>query len=457
MINELDHRFIPVNQQLIHGCSHLAHIPSAPSVDIVESTFRMFPQRRTAFRSLRVQSRDDLRLTTHSCAHNCIERSANKALHFGIHRTSRPPHSAPPSHFPFPIPLIEMPRALSIPFQGKPMRSPATAISSHSKRAFSTRWAVALILGSVLGLATGAHAQTRLPLRAPVEQDAKIPTLVAGRSAIVFLKQQSSVHSPDGNGRDETVSVFVDGTYHASLPKPSWSYAEVCPGPHAVKAVQDRNILAVTEQQPPGRSYQFPAASTTFFEVRDDIHGLPQIETVDAAEATAAVAQLPRAVHTISRLQTGACTSVADVAPAPAPVAAPTTTTRYTLRASTFFDFDDAGMRSKDGKSSAELDQIIQKVHANYMTVENIDVIGYADPTGSATYNLDLSRKRAETVARYLANADFPSAVITPRGMGATHLAVSGCAARSKTPQELHACNEPNRRVELIVNGHLKN
>ncbi|GAA0543839.1 outer membrane protein OmpA-like peptidoglycan-associated protein [Rhizomicrobium palustre] len=77
-----------------------------------------------------------------------------------------------------------------------------------------------------------------------------------------------------------------------------------------------------------------------------------------------------------------------------------------------------------------------------------IDVDGFTDTTGSYDYNMGLSRSRAVTVARVLADNGVASARISPRGFGETELAVP-------TGDNV---NEPrNRRVEIRIVPHRGN
>lgn len=197
--------------------------------------------------------------------------------------------------------------------QINPMCHSHADLHSRAHSNLLTRCAAALALVNILGMAlpAPAHAQGGPQGRALpwtlVDTDAHIPTVSEGHSAIVFLKLQDDA-LPDGTGaRDATVSVFVDGSYHASLPKASWAYAEVCSGPHALKAVQDKTLLSVAEGQSPGRQYQLPPSSTSYFQLREDDKGAPVLEALDSGAAAAVAAQLPRAVHTISRVLPGQC------------------------------------------------------------------------------------------------------------------------------------------------------
>lgn len=79
---------------------------------------------------------------------------------------------------------------------------------------------------------------------------------------------------------------------------------------------------------------------------------------------------------------------------------------------------------SKDAKIA--LDAMIQKATANPRQV--IEVVGYTDEVGPTSYNLTLSRRRAEAVARYLVQNNVPLKSISLIGLG-----------KEQTPQLLAA------------------
>ncbi|MFK4873295.1 MULTISPECIES: OmpA family protein [unclassified Novosphingobium] len=71
-----------------------------------------------------------------------------------------------------------------------------------------------------------------------------------------------------------------------------------------------------------------------------------------------------------------------------------------------------------------------------------IDVYGHTDSTGSATYNQDLSKRRADSVARYLIMRGVSSARIQTQGMGKNYP-----VADNTTPEG----RAKNRRVEIKI------
>jgi outer membrane protein OmpA-like peptidoglycan-associated protein len=71
-----------------------------------------------------------------------------------------------------------------------------------------------------------------------------------------------------------------------------------------------------------------------------------------------------------------------------------------------------------------------------------IDVYGHTDSTGSDTYNLDLSKRRADAVARYLISRGVSSARIQTQGMGEAYAVADNNTAEGRSR---------NRRVEVKI------
>jgi outer membrane protein OmpA-like peptidoglycan-associated protein len=71
-----------------------------------------------------------------------------------------------------------------------------------------------------------------------------------------------------------------------------------------------------------------------------------------------------------------------------------------------------------------------------------IDVYGHTDSTGSDQYNLDLSRRRADAVGRYLISRGVSSARIQSQGMGESYPVADNNTAEGRAK---------NRRVEVKI------
>lgn len=104
------------------------------------------------------------------------------------------------------------------------------------------------------------------------------------------------------------------------------------------------------------------------------------------------------------------------------------------------FAFDDANVRSEDQPAIDKFADVAGK----HFTGSVITVEGFADPAGTQSYNLDLSRRRADAVR----------SLLLARGMGADQIRAVGYGkTRLVVPNASH--DEPgaeqNRRVVFVI------
>lgn len=101
------------------------------------------------------------------------------------------------------------------------------------------------------------------------------------------------------------------------------------------------------------------------------------------------------------------------------------------------FDFDRAELRSQNRETLSRIAGVL-------MTAEGfgIQVYGHTDDVGTATYNKELSERRAETVRRYLIEAGVDADKIQSKGFGKAAPLVEGTDPASR---------QKNRRVEIAV------
>jgi outer membrane protein OmpA-like peptidoglycan-associated protein len=104
------------------------------------------------------------------------------------------------------------------------------------------------------------------------------------------------------------------------------------------------------------------------------------------------------------------------------------------------FAFDDASVRPEDQAALDRFASIVTKYYGGSM----ITVEGFADPAGSPSYNVQLSRRRAESVRDYLSSKGLTADQLRTIGYGETRQVVSG-AERDEPGAEL------NRRVVFVV------
>lgn len=106
------------------------------------------------------------------------------------------------------------------------------------------------------------------------------------------------------------------------------------------------------------------------------------------------------------------------------------------------FGFDDAAVRAAD---EAALEKFAQ-VAAKHYPGATITIEGFADPAGSAAYNLRLSRERADAVRDYLVTKGLDGSNLKTIGYGKTRLV-------RPNAQGEEAGAELNRRVTFVVDA----
>ena len=136
--------------------------------------------------------------------------------------------------------------------------------------------------------------------------------------------------------------------------------------------------------------------------------------------------------------------------PGQAPAAAQVQQQRYTLSGDALFAFDKHGINDILAGGRAELDQLANTLRS-FDQLNGLTVIGHTDYLGSDSYNLQLSQRRASTIAQYLVSRGIPANLIQAQGMGESQ-PVKQCDEKLSRNQ-LIACLQPNRRVEIEVNG----
>jgi outer membrane protein OmpA-like peptidoglycan-associated protein len=101
-------------------------------------------------------------------------------------------------------------------------------------------------------------------------------------------------------------------------------------------------------------------------------------------------------------------------------------------------------------EAKAALDQLAIKVQSMPRVV--VEVVGFADAVGPQDYNIDLSRKRADTVERYLVTQRVPLHVIHTVGLG-EEVPPSGLEADNSLNTSKSEGERAGRRVLIRIFG----
>lgn len=101
------------------------------------------------------------------------------------------------------------------------------------------------------------------------------------------------------------------------------------------------------------------------------------------------------------------------------------------------FDVDSEELKPAPKRAIADMARELRKVG-----IEGIRIEGHTDNLGSRSYNVDLSRRRAEVVAREFVECGFPDAAIERKGWGFEHPVASNDTLEGRAL---------NRRVAIVV------
>lgn len=263
--------------------------------------------------------------------------------------------------------------------------------------------------------------------------------LNADLANVVFVRDQAFT---DGTA----VNIFVGSEYLASLLPGAYKQVNVCPDNQKLVAihtdVKDRYLTKAYG----GQYYNLPKNQTTYLRVVQNSQGQPAFLAMNAEEIEQAKRQAQEQIHTLPRVEK-------ELACASKP-AAPVVLKQITLQASALFAFDKADQHNMLAKGQQEIKDAAAAIRSESATVNRIDVIGYTDPDGSDSYNLALSAQRAQSVKQALINNGLDANLVFAEGRGKTNLVVTDCLAKYAQNRSARlACNQPNRRVEIILYG----
>jgi len=102
------------------------------------------------------------------------------------------------------------------------------------------------------------------------------------------------------------------------------------------------------------------------------------------------------------------------------------------------FDVDSATLAPGARPKVRQLGDVMQRYPRTI-----VEVAGHTDSSGSDAHNLDLSRRRAESIADELVAAGVAPGRISVRGLGESMPLVSNASAAGR---------QENRRVEIVIN-----
>lgn len=250
------------------------------------------------------------------------------------------------------------------------------------------------------------------------------------QATVYFYREQDAFVGP-------AVNVFVDGDYLASVKEGGYRAALVC-------STGERILPSFTKNggfadRDTGIDYNFEVGSVSYVKILLNNAGQPVFQRVSADEGQNAIGRLAQQTQTLPRVKDNRLCQRAVMK-------------KFTLGAHSLFKFDKASYKDMLVKGKREIQTVANKIKSGQFKVRGIKVIGYTDPQGNDEYNQRLSERRAITVKRALQSAGI-TAPITAQGLGERNLLVRGCSQKYRNRNARMQCDQPNRRVEIIIYG----
>lgn len=290
-------------------------------------------------------------------------------------------------------------------------------------------------------------AQAQAPNQSGVIEsaDGRIEVLGQSYSGFAPVGQNQSrivVYRLQDGRLSGATSIFVDGTYHASLIK--GAYSELCYTPGNVELGSRQAQVGLRSRDLPDSitAIELRGGQTHYLRVREQ-GNRPVLYPVAAAQAQQELPGERLQMHTISRV----AQECKEAPPEPARVQPGL----YTIAADSLFAFARSDRQAMTHAGLAAVDLLVAQLRRDYVRLDRLHIIGHADPLGSRDINERLSIERASTVREYIRETGQLPVAITAEGRGSREPVTTDCP--SVVTAQAKACNEPNRRVVIEVTG----
>ncbi|UJF25353.1 OmpA family protein [Suttonella sp. R2A3] len=237
----------------------------------------------------------------------------------------------------------------------------------------------------------------------------------------------------------KAVVISIDGEYLTSLLPGEYSPVAVCANrvqPITVAYTgQDAGYLMKAERQ--GPQAQPKQGEIFYIQIVHQPEGLPLLMEVPADVAKEELAQTTLHTYTRPRVNNqNNCGPVKEEV--------------HVLNSDVLFPFDQSSVDSILPPGREDTIALAQSI--DNQRLDSVAVHGHTDPTGTDAYNQTLSEKRAASIRELMIAGGVNASIIEVQGFGESKLIVDDCFAQFPGDREAQrACNEVNRRVEVIV------
>ena len=273
----------------------------------------------------------------------------------------------------------------------------------------------------------------------------KVPRMVVPQQGrVVFYRNANSTSK-------KVASIYINGSYHASLQRGGYSALCLPPVKLDVAARMQQNGVDVRDDYDIVNALVLQGSQDVFVRINEQNNGRAVMEAVKADMALPELVKTREQQHTISRVAEAVpCIEDSTPAPKPQPQEPVFYTQNITLGADALFAFGRSGINDISDKGRRTLDHLIDRIKTEFGSADRVHmhVVGHADPFGNPESNLALSKARSATIKEYFVRGGLRADRITTDGKGSTDPIVS--CSRVQTAASIE-CNKPNRRVVIGV------
>ena len=273
----------------------------------------------------------------------------------------------------------------------------------------------------------------------------KVPRMVVPQQGrVVFYRNANSTSK-------KVASVYINGSYHASLQRGGYSALCLPPVKLDVAARMQQNGQDFRDDYDIVNALVLQGSQDVFVRINEQGNGRAVMEAVKAEMALPELVKTREQQHTISRVAEAVpCIEDSTPAPKPQPQEPVFYTQNITLGADALFAFGRSGINDISDKGRRTLDHLIDRIKTEFGSADRVHmhVVGHADPFGNPESNLALSKARSATIKEYFVRGGLRSDRITTDGKGSAEPIVS--CSRVQTAASID-CNKPNRRVVIGV------
>ncbi|MGR3808401.1 OmpA family protein [Pasteurella testudinis] len=231
------------------------------------------------------------------------------------------------------------------------------------------------------------------------------------------------------------INVFVNGEYLTSLLNNAYKPVVICASNQQLTMAYNDNRKF--NDRFAGKKYNFAPQTTHFikvFQKGDDL----DLELLDDESASILMSRIAQQNHVLPRVER---ISSCDIKPVK----------QFNLEAGALFPLNQYSHTKMLPEGKREISKVIETISKEKIKIKKIKVIGYTDPEGSDQLNKPLSYNRANTVKQMLEQGGIV-APIEAVGLASENLVVGNCRAlHPKNSKARAICNQPNRRVEIVI------